>query len=412
MSPPVTIIGMGMSPVDLTESQKRTLAAADLVVGGRRHLESFPEFGARTRIIDGHLKVLADVLRGRGPEEKVVVLASGDPLFFGIGSYLINALGRDEVIVSPNVSALAAAFARIKVPWQDARVLSLHGRTPTAGKLAQLERHPKWAVFTDPQHGPAWLARRLAEAGLIDFDFWVLSRMGTPEERVVCLDVATATSHEAPEPNLVVLLRRETQDALQDRPAPYHLGLPEAAFDCEAGLITKSEVRAVALAKLELVPDADLTVWDLGAGSGSLAVEAARLVPQGRVVAVEQKATRTVRIEKNRQKFGCANLMVVTAALPEGLETLPDPDRIFIGGGGRDLAAIIPAAVRRLKTGGVLVINTVLLGSLTLARENLAGFGLPHQTVQIQVSRSSPMPWDERLAPQTPVWIIQARKAF
>jgi precorrin-6Y C5,15-methyltransferase (decarboxylating) len=104
--------------------------------------------------------------------------------------------------------------------------------------------------------------------------------------------------------------------------------------------------------------------------------------------------------------------MVVTAALPEGLETLPDPDRIFIGGGGRDLAAIIPAAVRRLKTGGVLVINTVLLGSLTLARENLAGFGLPHQTVQIQVSRSSPMPWDERLAPQTPVWIIQARKAF
>jgi precorrin-6Y C5,15-methyltransferase (decarboxylating) len=141
-----------------------------------------------------------------------------------------------------------------------------------------------------------------------------------------------------------------------------------------------------------------------------VAVEAARLIPQGRVVAVEKQAARAARIEKNRRRFGCANLMVVTARLPEGLEALPEPDRIFIGGGGRDLGAIIQAAVRRLKPGGVLVINTVLLASLALARENLTGLGLRHDTVQIQVSRSSPMPWDERLTPQTPVWIIQARK--
>jgi precorrin-6Y C5,15-methyltransferase (decarboxylating) len=413
MSRPVTIIGMGMSPADLTEAQRGLIAQADLLVGGRRHLDAFADFGGRTRVIDRHLKGLVEELRQRGPGERVVVLASGDPLFYGIGSYLIRALGREEVIVSPNVSAVAAAFARIKVPWQDAKVLSLHGRELTDAMLADLAAHPKWAVFTDARHNPAWLAQRLLAAGLTDVDFWVASRMGTAEERVVCLKVAAA-AHEAAiaaaDPNLVVLLKREAGDASRPAPYPWHLGLPETAFHHEAGLITKSEVRAVTLAKLELRPDLALTLWDLGAGSGSVAVEAARMLPRGRVVAVEREAQRVAQIEKNRKKFDCANLDVVTAQLPHGLDALPRPHRVFIGGGGRHLAAIIRAAARRLSPGGILVINTVLLGSLALAREALEGLGLGHDTVQLQVSRSSPMPWDERLAPLAPVWIVKACK--
>jgi precorrin-6Y C5,15-methyltransferase (decarboxylating) len=420
MSQPVTIIGMGMSPADLTESQKQLLRQADLLVGGRRHLEAVPDYAGRTRVVDRHLKGLVEALRRRGPEERVVVLASGDPLFYGIGSYLIRALGRDEVIVSPNISTVAAAFARIKAPWQDARVLSLHGRELTDRMLADLAAHPKWAVFTDRQRSPAWLAERLLAAGLTDVDFWVLSRMGTAEETVVCLDLAAAVDHEAAiaaaDPNLVVLLRREARDARDAReenrvsPDPWHLGLPETAFHHEAGLITKSEVRAVTLAKLELRPDAALTLWDLGAGSGSVAVEAARLLPRGRVVAVERKARRVAQIEKNGKKFGCFNLEAVTAELPQGIDALPRPDRVFIGGGGRGLAAIIRAAASRLAPDGILVINTVLLGSLARAREALDGLGMDHETVQIQVSRSSAMPWDERLAPQAPVWIVKACK--
>jgi precorrin-6Y C5,15-methyltransferase (decarboxylating) len=414
MSHPVTIIGMGMSPADLTDTQKDCINRADLLAGGRRHLEAFPDFGGRTHVVDRHLKELVADLRQRGPTEKAVVLASGDPLFYGIGSYLIDVLGRDQVIVSPNVSAVAVAFARIKTPWQDARFLSLHGRELTQAMLVDLARHPKWAIFTDPKHSPAWLAEQLAAAGLTDFDFWVLSRLGTAEEDVVCLDLAAAAEQVATiagaDPNLVVLLKRETGGDPQPPTEPWHLGLPETAFDHEAGLITKSEVRAVTLAKLELSPHLPLSLWDLGAGSGSVAVEAAQMLMRGRVVAVEQNEQRVTMIENNRKKFGCPNLQVVTARLPEGMANLPRPDRVFIGGGGRDLPAIIQAAARRLNPGGILVINTVLLGSLAMARKTLAGLGLQHDTVQIQVSRSSAMPWDERLVPQTPVWIIKTKK--
>lgn len=410
MSLPVTIIGMGMSPADLTDAQRDRIEAADLLVGGERHLDTFAHFKGRTRLIDRHLKALAEDLRRRGPEERVVVLASGDPLFYGIGSYLIGALGKDQVLVCPNVSAVAAAFARIKTTWQDARVLSLHGRELTPTLLADLGRHPKWAVYTDPKHSPAWLAKELMSAGLENLDFWILSRMGTAEEQVVCLDVAAAATHEAADPNLVVLLGREKAVLAADGPEPWHLGLPEAAFEHEAGLITKSEVRAVTLAKLELQPQAELTLWDLGAGSGSVAVEAARILPRGQVVAVEQKAARVAQIRRNGERFGCTNLCVVEAKLPDGLDALPAPDRIFIGGGGRHLATIIREAAGRLKPDGVLVINTVLLGSLALARETLDEVGFTHETLQIQVSRSSSMPWDERLVPQAPVWIIKAKK--
>lgn len=407
MSQPVTIIGMGMSPADLTDTQKALIAKADRLVGGERHLAAFPEFNGRTRVIDRHLNALVEALKARGADEKVVVLASGDPLFHGIGSHLIRSLGREQVTVSPNVSAVAAAFARIKTPWQEVRVLSLHGRELTTGMLSDLADHPKWAIFTDTKHHPAWLAGKLAHAGLVHFDLWVLSRMGAEDEAVVCLDVATAAEGAFPDPNLVVLLRRETET---HPPQPWHLGLPETAFQHEAGLITKSEVRAVTLAKLELMPTAALTLWDLGAGSGSVAVEAARMLPRGRVVAVERKPERVAQIKANGKTFGCANLSVVEAELPEGTGALPTPDRIFIGGGGRHLEAILKAAVERLKPGGILVTNTVLLGSLALARSTLDALGLAHETVQIQVSRSSRMPWDERLAPQAPVWIVKGWK--
>lgn len=412
MSLPVTIIGMGMSPADLTEAQRDRIAKADILVGGERHLAAFPHFKGQTRRIDRHLKALAEDLRQRGPEARVVVLASGDPLFYGIGSYLIRALGGENVVVAPNVSAVAAAFARIKVAWQDARVLSLHGRELTAAMLADLDRHPKWALFTDPQHSPAWLAKQLVTAGLDHFDFWILCRMGSPEEEVICLDPVAATTHEAAAPNLVVLLKREEKVMDSAPPISWHLGLPEAAFGHEAGLITKSEVRAVTLAKLKLTADADLTIWDLGAGSGSVAVEAARMLPRGQVVAVEQKAERVAQIVCNQERFGCTNLRVIEAKLPEGLDALPAPDRIFIGGGGRHLGTIVQAAAGRLKPGGILVINTVLLGSLALARETLDGLDFSLETIQIQVNRSSPMPWSERLVPQTPVWIIQAKKEY
>ena len=182
------------------------------------------------------------------------------------------------------------------------------------------------------------------------------------------------------------------------------LGMADDAFSHENGLITKMEVRAVTLAKLRLRPG--LTLWDLGAGSGSVGIEASVLIGPGRIVAVEKRATRLAQIRENAGRYGVYNLDAVQCTLPEGLAELPAPDRIFIGGGGRELAAIIAASARFLRPEGVMVVNTVLADNLCRALDALEAAGMSTEVVQLQVSRSKAMPWSRRFEAQNPVWII------
>jgi precorrin-6Y C5,15-methyltransferase (decarboxylating) len=183
-----------------------------------------------------------------------------------------------------------------------------------------------------------------------------------------------------------------------------HLGIPDHQFEHEMGLITKSEIRAISLAKLQILPDHVL--WDLGAGSGSVAVEASLLAWRGRVIAVEKNPARIEQIKINKQRFGVKNLKVVQAVLPDGLSGLPQPDRIFIGGGGKNLKEITQAAVAALKPNGLVVINTVLLPNVLSAMETLETLGLKTSMVQAQISHSRKMPWAERLEAKNPVWIV------
>jgi precorrin-6B C5,15-methyltransferase / cobalt-precorrin-6B C5,C15-methyltransferase len=163
-------------------------------------------------------------------------------------------------------------------------------------------------------------------------------------------------------------------------------------------------VRAVALSKLRLSPGQVL--WDLGAGSGSVAIEASLLLGKGRIVAVEQRSERIDQIKANARRFAVRNLSVVQAVLPAGLARLPKPDRIFIGGGGKNLPAIISEAARHLKPDGIVVINTVLLQNVHDAAAALRRLGFATEMVQLQIHRSRPMPWSERLETLNPVWII------
>ena len=169
-------------------------------------------------------------------------------------------------------------------------------------------------------------------------------------------------------------------------------------------MITKSEIRAITFSKLRLLKDHVL--WDLGAGSGSISIEASLLVPAGRVFAIEKNPQRIEQIEINKRRFGVKNLEIVHAVLPEGLEKLPRPDRIFIGGGGRDLGHIINAAVTFLKPDGLVVVNTVLMQNLQTATEVLRALEFKTSNVQVQINRSQHMPWGDRFEAQNPVWII------
>ena len=401
----VEIVGMGISPDDVTDSQRDLIRRADILVGAERHLDAFPDATARKHVLSRNLKSTVTSIKRWMKNRKVVVLASGDPLFFGIGSYLGDALGTEHVAIHPNVSSVAAAFARIKIPWQDAVVLSLHGRRGYRAFLDAVRGDRPVAVLTDPDNHPGRLARLCLDNRAEDLHMCVLEQLGTDKERCRWIDLSRAVRMRFRDPNVVVFRRNPQSDRQQ---SDLHLGMPDGCYRHERGVITKAEVRAVTLAKLRLTDK--LVLWDLGAGSGSVAVEASVLMPNGRIVAVEKDPRRLEQIRFNGRRFGVKNLKVVQADLPDGLSALPRPDRVFIGGGGKKLGRIIRAAAGFLKPGGVVAVNTVLLSSLEAAGRELQRLGFDTDIVQVQINRGRSMPWGERLEAENPVWIVSGSK--
>jgi precorrin-6Y C5,15-methyltransferase (decarboxylating) len=207
------------------------------------------------------------------------------------------------------------------------------------------------------------------------------------------------------DPNVVILKRAEPSG---EPPHPLHMGMAEEAFDRDGDLITKPEIRAVSLAKLSLLPHH--TLWDLGAGSGSVAIESTLFLTEGRIIAVEQKPERVEQIRNNIKRFGLVNIRVVRKVLPEGLEDLPAPDRVFIGGGGRSLGRIITSAAAALRPSGIMVINAVLLDNIQTTMKTLRKLGFSTEAIQVQVQRSRAMPFSDRFEARNPVWIITGKK--
>jgi precorrin-6Y C5,15-methyltransferase (decarboxylating) len=398
---PVNIIGIGMGPQDLTDRHLGIIEQADVLVGGKRLLDFFKDASAQKKIIGKDIAAVVKFVRNEMKTRRVVVLASGDPLFYGIGATLAKALGTDRVVVHPNISTVSAAFARIKEPWSDVRIISLHGKNNKQKLLEVLEKDDRVAVLTDPRQNPAWLARLLVSKNLPDFNMCVLENIGAAGERFKWYSLRQAARMEFASPNLVILKRGAEKPELKHR---VHLGLPDGWFAHQAGLITKSEVRAVSLSKLQLLPGH--TLWDLGAGSGAVSIEASAILTKGRIFAIEKNPQRIELIKKNIQRFKVNNLKIRKAILPQGLDRLPAPDRVFIGGGGKELGRIIKAAAAVLKEKGIIVVNTVLIPSLEIAGKTLKRLGFETDIIQIQINRSSEMPWGQRFEAQNPVWIV------
>jgi len=401
----VTVIGMGMSSRDLTSAHLDLIRAADVLVGGKRHLEAFKDIPAKKMAITKKLTVLVHSIKKAMTSKRVVVLASGDPLYYGIGPRLINALGAKNVAIYPNVNSVAAAFARIGKPWQDVQVVSLHGRGNEQNLLESLRGIAPVAVFTDPQNTPVRIAGKLLKAQISGYDMWVCEQMGTDHEKVKRYTLRDAVRRKFTSPNMVVLQGTKSASPVD---AELSLGTPDHLFVHERGLITKAEVRTVSLSKLKL--EAKHVLWDIGAGSGSVAIEASLFVTQGKIIAIEKNADRVTQIVRNGERFNVANIRVVRAEYPVDTVRLPAPDRIFIGGAGRNLRAVIKAGASRLKKNGRMVINTVLLANIEAALKALQQAGFTSEVVQVQVSRSKDMPWSARMEAQNPVWIITGQR--
>jgi precorrin-6Y C5,15-methyltransferase (decarboxylating) len=397
---PVQVVGLGMSPADLSPRAMDIIREAQVLVGGRRLLDYFPELRALKIPLGKDPAGTLRQLPALAETKRVVVLASGDPNFYGIGPLVVKALGEEQVVIHPNLTAVQAACARLKMPWQDARIISLHGRTWEPLRAA-LGRPGPLIIYTDPDHTPRGIAGFLLSHGFPQARVCVAEDLGQDTERVTWMNLAEASGRDFSPLNLVVV--PEAGAVLADGPQ-LHLGLPEEVLAHHAGLITKSEARAVVLAKLKLLPGQVL--WDVGAGGGSVGLEASLLLPGGKIYAVERHPERAAQIAANRDKFGVHNLEVLCAPAPVCLAQLPDPHRVFVGGGGPEVAAIVRNAIKRLRPGGRVVISAALLETLETARNVLSEPGWEVEVVQLQVSRSHALGGGTALQALNPVWIV------
>ncbi|GHB29496.1 precorrin-6y C5,15-methyltransferase subunit CbiE [Streptomyces viridiviolaceus] len=395
----ITVVGTGTG----APPPEDVLAGAELVVGGRRHLDAVRLPGTAERVVLGPLAPALDtVAEYVGKERPVVVLASGDPGFFGIVRALAERFGPERLDVRPGVSSVAAAFARVGLPWDDAVVASAHGRElRTAVNVCRA--HPKVAVLTGPGTGPAELGAALRADPRI---LVVASGLGSARERVERVTPAEAAARDWGTAVSVVLCLDERRALGPVRAVAGPLvesagwALDEAAFAHRDSMITKFEVRALALARLGPRPG-DL-VWDVGAGSGSVGVECARL--GAAVTAVEKTRDGVERIRANAAAHG-VDVRVVHGAAPAVLSDLDDPDAVFVGGGGRELPAVVTACARRARRS--VVVAMAALDRVPAARAALLGAGLECDGVLLQSSRLAPLPGDvTRLAATNPVFLL------
>ena len=408
------------APASLPAAQQALIRAADHIAAPKRLQPALREWLGRDTpalISSDDPRALAAQLAALPPAAAVVVLASGDPLWFGIGRSLQARLGGEQLRFHPSPTALQLAFARIGRPWQDASWVSLHGRDPAVLAPLLQKRPPALAVLTDPQQGGAEAVRRILRSSGLEagYSVWLCENLGHPSERVLQL----SSNEPLPEDLaslLTVLLIAEVAVAPPPEQLPL-FGLDDGLYLQHAdhpGLMTKREVRIQLLADLDLPEQGVL--WDLGAGTGSVGLEALRLRPALQLLAVERRAGGAQLIEANARRLGVSAAAVleneighlISEGLPAGLE---QPDRVVLGGGGRRRAALLLQVLTALKPGGVVVIPLATVEGLAELRPLLEQQGLTVQISQLQAWRGQPLSDGTRLAPMNPTLILKGTKS-
>jgi precorrin-6Y C5,15-methyltransferase (decarboxylating) len=318
------------------------------------------------------------------------VLVSGDPLFYGLGRRLLAEFPPEQVQIFPALSSLQQACALFRLPWDDAVTTSLHGRShPHIPGL--LLANGKNLVFTDGANSPDTIAAQLLDYLQLIGDtelpetirMLVAEDIGLETEKLFSGSLMEAKNRQFSSLNVLCLLVPQQADS-----GRCSFGLTEERISHSRGLITKNEVRAATLHWLQLPEDGVL--WDVGAGSGSLSIEAARLSPRLTIYAVEHKEEEIANIKRNIVKFRCHNIIPVFGRAPDALATLPHPDRVFVGGSGGELWQIIAKTADSLAVHGRLVINGVIAKTVEAAPKLMQRHGFRVEKSTISVTRTGP----------------------
>jgi precorrin-6Y C5,15-methyltransferase (decarboxylating) len=378
----LAVVGIGEDGVDgLGATAKALIAKATVVFGGVRHLELSRTLiaGKATPWPTPFDSTMAAVLAQRG--QPVCVLASGDPMQFGVGATLARLVDPAEMIVVPSPSAFSLAAARLGWALQDIETISLHGR-PISLLRPLLHHHHRVLALTSDGDAPAEIARLLADTGFGASMLHVLEAVGGSDEAAHRLRADEVGERTFASLNTLAIEIVADADA---RVLPLSGGLPDMMFEHD-GQITKRDIRALTLSAL--APRRGELLWDIGAGSGSVAIEWLLTHPSLRAVAIEADATRAARIGRNATALGVPGLQLVESKVPAALAGLPVPDAIFVGGGGSDLG-VMDAAIAALKPGGRLVANAVTLQMEAVLLGLHVRFG--GELKRIAISRAAPI---------------------
>ena len=408
----VTVIGIGDDGcAGLTARAANAVACASVLVGGERHLAFFPQFKGERIVLKEKLGEALDRVATLAHEHNVAILASGDPLFFGVGALVVKRVGAEHVEILPSPSSVQLAFARAGLKWDDAAFLSLHGRARD-GLLTRLRRMHKVAIFTDEENSPRWIASHLLTHGQSSWKAIVCENLGGPKgtggERVRAFTVEELAQCEDVAPLNVVILTRTDENW---RPPPAISFLHEDEFAKrmpKKGLITKREARLLSLAMMQLRPSS--VVWDVGAGSGSVAIEAALQAYEGSVFAVEIDPEGVEICRDNVRAHAVDNVRVVAGRAPEALAELPDPDAVFVGGSKGSMAEIVDVALERLRAGGRLVVNAITLENVGETYRCLRERGREPEVILLNISRAEPLARYMRWEAQNPIHIFAVTK--
>lgn len=362
----IFIVGIGDDGLDgLTGLARQKVESAELLVGADHTLALIPVSKAERISVGNNLEAAAERMQAMAGR-RIVVLASGDPMFYGVARYLCTKLGKDRFEVVPHVSSMQLAFARVKESWEEAYLTNLATR-PLEAAIERIRVAEKVGLFTTDESPPKAVAKALLDRRIDYFSGYVCENLGSPDERVTQGELAELATLDFAPLNCMILVRKP---GAPDRPTEAIgqrlFGNPDEAFlqtKPKRGLLTPAEVRAVALSEMDLGPSS--IVWDVGAGSGSVAVEAAQLSKSGTTYAIEMDQDDHALIEGNAERFGVGNLVAILGRAPDAWTNLPDPDSVFVGGAGREVGRLVEQAYERLKPGGRLVANTGSIENLS-----------------------------------------------
>ena len=406
----IYIIGIGDDGFEgLTENAQTLISRAELLIGSEAALSAVPPGPGERLTMEADLDAVVRRVAA-GPANRTVILMMGDPLFYGTARFFCDSLGKDRFEVIPHVSSMQLAFARVKENWDEAYLANV----ATQGierVMEQLRTVEKAGLFTSESVTPAVIARELLDRRIDYFTAYVCENLGGRDERVTSGDLHEMLDHPFSPLNVMILIRKPNRPDQPSERARRLFGNPDESFlqsRPKRGLVTPAEVRCLALAELDLA-DARV-IWDVGAGSGAVAVEAARIAPGATVYAIEMDVEDFQLISSNAQRFGVGNLEPILGKAPEACSALPDPDAVFVGGTGREVSQIVELALTRLRPGGRIVANVSSIENVATVRQVLRGKTEDDQVWLVNLARGVYQLERVRFESVNPTFLVGATK--